>query len=212
MVRFNHIFIFLFLFVFAAAHSQSKYVISIEHNSHKLPFGLSKEVSKTKPVVALALSGGGARGLAQIGILKALEEAGIKVDIIIGTSMGSIIGGLYSAGYSVHQLDSIARNTNWNDLLSSERETNRRELFIDQKVTEDKAIFSLRMKGLTPILPTSINNGQKLSNYLNLLTLQAPIHADSSFDELKTKFRAVCTDLVTGSPVILSRGSLSQAM
>lgn len=212
MSRLNHILIFLFLFVFATAHSQSKYVISIEHNNHRLPFGLNKEVPKTKPVVALALSGGGARGLAQIGILKALEEAGIKIDIIVGTSMGSIIGGLYSAGYSVNQLDSIARNTNWNDLLSSERETNRRELFIDQKVTEDKAIFSLRMKGLTPILPTAINNGQKLSNFLNLLSLQAPIHVDSSFDELKTKFRAVCTDLVTGSPVILSEGSLSQAM
>jgi len=200
------------LIVFTAAHSQSKYVISIEHNSQKLPFGLTKEVPKTKPVVALALSGGGARGLAQIGILKALEEAGIKIDILVGTSMGSIIGGLYSAGYSVHQLDSIARNTNWNDLLSSERETNRRELFIDQKVTEDKAIFSLRLKGLTPVLPTSINNGQKLSNFLNLLTLQAPIHVDSSFDELKTRFRAVCTDLVTGNPVVLNKGSLSQAM
>lgn len=212
MIRFNHILIFLLVFSFTAAHSQSKYVISIEHNNHKIPFGLSKEVPKTKPVVALALSGGGARGLAQIGILKALEEAGIKIDIIVGTSMGSIIGGLYSAGYSVHQLDSIARNTNWNDLLSSERETNRRELFIDQKVTEDKAIFSLRMKGLTPIIPTSLNNGQKLSNYLNLLTLQAPIHVDSSFDELKTRFRAVCTDLVTGDPVVISKGPLSQAM
>ncbi len=212
MIRFNQIIIILLLISLTAVQAQSEYTISIKHKSKNLPFGLSKEVASSKPVVALALSGGGARGLAQIGILKALEEAGIRVDMIVGTSMGSIIGGLYSAGYSVEQLDSIARNTDWNDLLSSERETNRRELFIDQKVTEDKAIFSLRLKGLTPVLPTSINNGQKLSNYLNLLTLQAPIHVDSSFDELKTKFRAVCTDLVTGSPVIISKGSLSQAM
>ena len=212
MIRFNHILIFIMLIGFGAAHSQSGYIISIEHVTKRLPYGLTKEEPKTKPVVALALSGGGARGIAQIGVLQALEEAGIKIDIIVGTSMGSVIGGLYSAGYSVHQLDSIAVNTNWNDLLSSERETNRRELFIDQKVTEDKAIFSLRLKGLTPVLPTSINNGQKLSSYLNLLTLQAPIHVDSSFDELKTRFRAVCTDLVTGNPVVLSRGSLSMAM
>ena len=212
MVRFKHIIVFLMMVGFTGVYSQTPYVISIKHESKPLPFGLKKEVPKTKPVVALALSGGGARGLAQIGILKALEEAGIQVDIIVGTSMGSIIGGLYSAGYSVKQLDSIAVNTDWNDLLSSERETNRRELFIDQKVTEDKAIFSLRLKGLTPILPTSINNGQKLSNYLNLLTLQAPIHVNNSFDELRTRFRAVCTDLVTGSPVVLSKGSLSQAM
>ncbi len=212
MIRFNHILIHLMLIGFTAVHPQTNYVISIEHSKKSLPFGLSKEVPKTKPVVALALSGGGARGLAQIGILKALEEYGIKVDIIVGTSMGSIIGGLYSAGYSVEQLDSIAVHTDWNDLLSAERETDRRELFIDQKVTEDKAIFSLRLKGFTPILPTSINNGQKLSNYLNLLTLQAPIHVRSSFDELRTRFRAVCTDLITGSPVIISEGSLSQAM
>ncbi len=212
MIRFNQILFILLLVSLTAVQAQSEYVISIQHKNKALPFGLSKEVSSTQPVVALALSGGGARGLAQIGVLKALEEAGIKVDIIVGTSMGSIIGGLYSAGYSVEQLDSIALDTDWNDLLSSERETNRRELFIDQKVTEDKAIFTLRLKGLTPLLPTSINNGQKLSNFLNLLTLQAPIHIDSSFDELKTKFRAVCTDLVTGSPVVIGKGSLSQAM
>ncbi len=212
MIRFNQILFVLLILGLTAVHAQSEYVIYIKHKSKDLPFGLSKEVSSTKPVVALALSGGGARGLAQIGILKALEESGIGVDMIVGTSMGSIIGGLYSAGYSVEQLDSIAQNTDWNDLLSSEHETDRRELFIDQKVTEDKAIFSLRLKALTPVLPTAINNGQKLSNYLNLLTLQAPIHVDSSFDELKTKFRAVCTDLVTGSPVVISEGSLSQAM
>src|SRR5690606_18454347 len=78
--------------------------------------------------------------------------------------------------------------------------------------TEDRAIFALRLKGLTPVLPTSINDGQKLSNFLNLLTLQAPIHVNDNFDELRTQFRAVCTDLVSGSPVIISKGSLSQAM
>ena len=212
MIRFKQILLLILLSGILSAFPQTQYEITIQHVSKKLPFGLTKEVPKSKPIVALALSGGGARGLSQIGILKALEEAGIKVDIIVGTSMGSIIGGLYSAGYSVHDLDSIAVNTNWDDLLASERETNRRELFIDQKVTEDRAIFSLRLKGLTPVLPTSINNGQKLSNYLNLLTLQAPIHVKKSFDELKTKFRAVCTDLVTGNPVVISKGSLSQAM
>ncbi|HSD62827.1 MAG TPA: patatin-like phospholipase family protein [Ignavibacteriaceae bacterium] len=212
MIRFRNILIIILLFGAASLHSQSHHIISIKYKIKDLPFGLTKEVPEARPVVALALSGGGARGLAQIGILKAFEEAGIKIDMIVGTSMGSIIGGLYSAGYTIKQLDSIAVNTNWDDLLASERETDRRELFVDQKITEDKAIFSLRLKGLTPVLPTSLNNGQKLSNYLNLLTLQAPIHVKNNFDELKTIFRAVCTDLVTGSPVIISSGSLSQAM
>lgn len=212
MVQVKYIFIIVILIGVTVLHSQSRLVISIEHKTETIPFGLKTKAPEDKPVVALALSGGGARGFAQIGILKAFEEAGININMIVGTSMGSIIGGLYSAGYSIEQLDSIAVNTNWDDLLASERETNRRELFVDQKITEDKAIFSLRLKGLTPVLPTSINNGQKLSNFLNLLTLQAPIHIKNSFDELKTRFRAVCTDLVTGNPVIISDGSLSQAM
>ncbi len=201
------------LFTFTTTiKSQTPYTIHIEYKKEKLPFGLVEEVPRNKPVVALALSGGGARGLAQVGVLKALEEAGIHVDMIVGTSMGSIIGGLYAAGYSVEQLDSIARNTDWDELLLPEGETNRRELFVDQKVTEDKAILTLRLEGLSPVIPTSINTGHRLSNYLNLLTLQAPVHVEENFDDFKIKFRAVCTNLITGNAVVLDKGSLSQAM
>ncbi len=164
------------------------------------------------PKIAVALSGGGARGLSQIGVLEALEENNIPIDIIVGTSMGSVIGGLYSAGYSIQQIDSIAKNTNWNAILAPSREIDRKELFVDQKITEDKAIFALRLKGFTPEIPTSINNGLRLTNYLNELTLQAPVHIKKSFDDLKYNFRAVCTDLVSGVPVILDKGALSQAM
>lgn len=208
----THRIILICCFFWTACFSQSTVYNKIETRSQKLPFGLTKTVPLDKPLVALVLSGGGARGLAQIGVLKAFEEAGIQLDIIVGTSMGSIVGGLYAAGYSAEDLDSIARSTNWNELLSTNREADRRELFVDQKITEDKAIFALRLEGLTPILPTSINDGQKLLNYLNLLTFQAPIHVKTDFDDLKVKFRAVCTDLLTGAAVQLSSGSLSQAM
>ncbi|HEX9739714.1 MAG TPA: patatin-like phospholipase family protein, partial [Ignavibacteriaceae bacterium] len=204
--------ILLIILFFPCSYGQESLKINLDYKINPLPFGLEEKIPKRKPVVALALSGGGSRGLAQIGVLKALEEAGIRVDLIVGTSMGSIIGGLYAAGYSIDQLDSIAVNTDWDDLLSPAGETDRRELFVEQKVTEDKAILTLRLNGLTPIIPTSINTGHKLSNYLNLLTLQAPVHSDSSFDDLKIKFRAVCTNLVTGEPVIIDGGSLSQAM
>jgi NTE family protein len=206
--------IFFFLLVSSLSISlcQSTYEIHVDYKTQSLPFGLEEKVSKDKPTIALALSGGGSRGLAQIGVLRALEEAGIKIDMIVGTSMGSIIGGLYAAGYSVDQLDSIATNTDWDDLLSPGGETDRRELFVDQKVTEDKAILTLRLNGLSPIIPTSINTGHKLSNYLNLLTLQAPVHSTDGFDDLKIKFRAVCTDLIKGEPVSIDGGSLSQAM
>jgi NTE family protein len=204
--------ILLLILFFPWSPAQEIIEIGIDYKINSLPFGLEEKIPGKKPVVALALSGGGSRGLAQIGVLRALEEAGIDIDMIVGTSMGSIIGGLYAAGYSVNQLDSIANYTDWDDLLSPAAETDRRELFVDQKVTEDKAILTLRLNGLTPIIPTSINTGHKLSNYLNLLTLQAPVHSNSSFDDLKIKFRAVCTNLVTGTPVIIDGGSLSQAM
>ncbi len=212
MINFKKIIIVLFPLLISTSLAQVTHTISAEYKIKKLPFGLTERIPKPMPSVALALSGGGARGLAQIGILKAIQEAKIPVSLIVGTSMGSIVGGLYSAGYSINQLDSIAVNTNWDNLLASDRETNRRELFVDQKISEDKAIFSLRLKGLSIVLPTSLNNGEKLSNYLNILTFQAPIHVDSSFDELRKNFRAVCTNLVNGEPVVIGSGSLSQAM
>jgi NTE family protein len=205
-------FFFYFIFFLSISFAQQTEIIKLETTERQLPFGLSEIISKENPTVALALSGGGARGLAQIGVLKALEEGGLPVDLIVGTSMGSIVGGLYAAGYSISELDSTAKNIDWASLISLERKTNRRDLFVDQKITEDKAVLSLRLQGLKPIIPTSINDGQRLSNQLNLLILQAPIHIKENFDNLLYKFRAVCTDLVTGEKVVLSRGSLSLAM
>lgn len=200
------------LMIAGASNAQQRNVIALEYKESRLPFGLKEKVVAQQPSVALVLSGGGARGLAQIGVLRALSEHDIPVSLIVGTSMGSIIGGLYSAGYTVHELDSIVHAMPWNDLMSSTEETNRKDLFVDQKITEDKALVAFRLEGLHLVLPTSITTGQRLSNYLNLLALNAPIHVNSGFDELKYNFRAVCTDLVTGNLVVLNQGSLSQAM
>lgn len=206
------IFLMCLCFLSVSTVSQTRYEFHIPLKEKQLPFGLKTKVSANKPVIGFALSGGGARGIAQIGVLKALEEKDIFPDFIVGTSMGSIVGGLYSAGYSIEDLDSIARNTDWFDLLTLNRQSNRRDFFVDQKVTEDRAIFSLRLDGLNPLLPTSFNDGQKLSNYLNILTFDAPIHSQQNFDLLKYKFRAVCTNLIDGSPVVLKEGSLSKAL
>jgi len=202
----------LVTFFTSFVYTQTTKIITLNYQTEKTVFGLTKKVSKISPSVGFALSGGGARGLAQIGVLKALLEEGINPDIIVGTSMGSIVGGLLAAGYSIEQLDSIAINTNWQNLLAFERQSNRKDLFVDQKVTEDKAIFTLRLKGLKPVIPTALNGGMKIMNFLNLAVLQAPIHVKSSFDGLKIKFNAVCTNLLTGKPIILDNGSLSQAM
>lgn len=206
------IMIIIFASISSEIISQPTEVILIETTKRFLPFGLSENISKDRIKVALSLSGGGARGLAQIGVLKSLEEAKVPIDLIVGTSMGSIVGGLYAAGFSVQDLDSIAKHTDWESFISLDRKTNRRELFVDQKITEDKAVLSLRLQGLNPIIPTSINDGQKLSNHLNLLALHAPIHAKENFDNMLYKYRAVCTNLINGDKVVLDKGSLGLAM
>ncbi len=200
------------LFCAQAFAQQGTIILKPEYVVRKLPFGLEKRRPAQMPTVGLALSGGGARSISHIGVLKALAQNHVPVDLIVGTSMGSIVGGLYASGYSLSDLDSIVHVTNWNSMLSTSNKIDRRELFLDQKVTEDKSVFALRLNKLKPIIPTSFNDGQKFTNYLNVLTFQAPFRQSKNFNDLEIPFRAVCTNLVTGDPVILKRGSLAQAL
>jgi len=202
----------LVIIIITPTLAQEKKTISLDLREKNLPFGLTEHVPSIDPVIGLALSGGGARAISQIGVLRALEEAGIETDVIVGTSMGSIIGGLYSAGYSVDELDSITINAKWDELLALNGEANRRELFVDQKITEDRALFALRLDGLKLIIPTSFNDGQRLTNFLYLLANNAPVHPKNSFDDLWQKYRAVCTDLISGEMIVIDSGDLSRAM
>ncbi len=182
----------------------------------------SKEISfpvKTtaeRPRVGLALSGGGARGLAQIGILKVLERERIPIDFIAGTSVGGILGGLYAAGYSPEELERIALDIDWNDLLSDTPP--RLSLFLSQREEKEGSLFQFRLDGFKPYIPTALTSGQKLTNLFTSLSMRANLTSrwlqepDASFDNLKIPFRAVTTDLVTGERVILDSGDLAQAL
>ena len=211
MMKMLKLYIFFAFLFYIQPFSQNKTVIKLNTKEKNLAFGLTTPVPEELPKIGLALSGGGSRGLSQVGVLKALLEHDIPFDVVVGTSMGSIVGGLYSIGYSIEELDSISASANWNDFLSA-KETNRNELFIDQKITEDKAVFTLRLDGFKPIIPTSISTGQKISNFFSLLTLNAPIHVNNSFNDLRKSFYAVSTDLVSGEPVVIDNGSLSMAL
>ncbi|WP_081489472.1 patatin-like phospholipase family protein [Melioribacter roseus] len=200
----------LFFSCLTISMAQRSDTLRLDLEGRLLPFGLEEQIPANRPRIGLALSGGGARALTQIGILKFLEEIDLPVDMIVGTSMGSIIGGLYASGYSVDYLDSIALSTDWNGIFTSES-SNRNELFVDQKITQDKAVLSLRLEGLKPIIPRSLNSGLKGSAFLNLLALNAPVKTND-FDKLIYKYRAVCTDLVNGREVIIGKGSLGLAM
>jgi len=165
-----------------------------------------------KPRIALVLSGGGARGIAAIGVLRVLERNRIPIDLIVGTSMGSIIGGLYAMGYSPEQLQRIVDTTNWDELLSYNDDALRKDLFLDQKIARDKSVLVLRFKGFEPVIPEAFSSGQRLSNFLNILTLQGLYKPNPCFDDLRIPFRAVTTDLVTGKRIVIDRGDMTEAL
>lgn len=176
-----------------------------------LPYSRNGFTVPVRPRVGLALSGGGARGLAQIGVLRAFEEDGIPVDIIAGTSIGSIVGGLYAAGYSPDRLSGAVHAIDWDDLLRLSDQSDREHLLVDQKPVFDRSLLSIRIDGLRPVLPLSVSNGQRLANLLNELVVQGVYHA-SHFDQLRIPFRAVTTDLYSGRRVVIDSGSLAEAL
>ncbi len=173
---------------------------------------LIKNSTSDHPKVGLVLSGGGSRGLAQIGVLRSLEKHNIPIDFIVGNSMGSVVGGLYASGYTTTDLETIATHTDWDDVLSFNEETKRTELFLGQKEADQLGYLTIRFDGLVPIIPSSISSGQRLINYLVNLTLQSPYHPDSMFDDLKIPFRAIAVDLIKGKRTIIDHGSLAEAM
>ncbi|MDD5674601.1 MAG: patatin-like phospholipase family protein [Chitinivibrionales bacterium] len=169
--------------------------------------GLINPVS-AKPHLALVLSGGGARGLAQIGCLKALEEAHIKPDLIVATSMGAVIGSLYACGYSVDSIARIAHDIDWNRVLSNAAD--RRQLFVSQKTGPVNYLMELRLDyNFVPILPTSLSNGQTLYDWLLPKVSAAQIRAQGNFDSLPVPLRIVTTDIVSGRQIVLSSGDIA---
>ena len=161
-----------------------------------------------KPKVALVLSGGGAKGIAHIPVLQALDSLGIVPDLIIGTSMGSVVGGLYAMGYSGDSIANIANNTNWDNLLTGDIPLNK--VSIEEKSEFKKYLIKMDIVNWSPKLNPSLLRDQNLREFLSLLTF--PIYNINNFDDLSIPFRAMTTDIVNGKEVILGKGSLSLAM
>jgi len=166
---------------------------------------------KNSTKIALVLSGGGARGLAQIGVLKALEEEGIQPDLIVATSMGAIIGSMYAIGIAPDSIERMSRDIDW-DLIFTNT-SHRRDLLVSQKNEPTNYLFELRFADdLTPILPNSISHGQLIHSILSPL-LSAPLYqAHLDFDRLTIPLRVVTTNIVTGQTVVFSKGNLADAI
>ncbi|MBA6068160.1 patatin-like phospholipase family protein [Pseudomonas mosselii] len=164
-----------------------------------------------RPKIGLVLSGGAARGLAHIGVLKALEEQGVRIDAIAGTSMGAVVGGLYASGYSIAELEKLATTLDWQQALSDapprkdvpfRRKQDDRDFLVKQKL-------SFRDDGSLG-LPLGVIQGQNLALLLeSKLAHTADIR---DFDKLPIPFRAVATDITSGEKVIFRRGHLPQVI
>lgn len=174
------------------------------------PFSASAAEENTRPKIGLALSGGGARGGAHVGVLKALEEYGVQVDYIAGTSMGAIIGGLFASGYSAEEIENVLGETDWKKALTDSPD--RRSRTMRKKELEAQFFIPFRVgfnKGKLQ-LPLGAIEGQHLDQIFHELFL--PVVDVANFDRLPIPFRAVATDLVTGEAVVLSEGSLPNAV
>lgn len=169
---------------------------------------LSQSQVNRRPKIGLVLSGGGAKGLAHIGVLKVLEEEGIPIDYITGTSMGSIVGGLYACGYSVDRIEKLTRSINWDELLLDQ--ISRRNISIEEKDDFGKYILEFPLVKGRVQLPKGMVDGQKVSILLSRLTWQ--VHSISDFDKLPIPFRCVATDIVNVKPVVLKSGYLPDAV
>lgn len=167
---------------------------------------LLTEAMAQGPKIGLVLGGGGAKGAAEVGVLKVLEEAGIKPDYICGTSIGSIVGGLYAAGYSAAELETMFQTQEWLSLLTDRSSSLANEPYkVDNDVTYifGFPIIDRKAKGLGVMKGSSIEH---------MLDSMVCAKGCKDFQSLKIPFCCVAADIRSGTEVILREGSLARAM
>jgi len=169
----------------------------------------AQKAETRRPVVGIALSGGGALGLAHVGVLRYLEEHRIPVDRIAGKSMGGLLGGLYATGHDAADLEKIISEADWDDLLRATPRFEDRSVAEKQEWNRITGQYSLQLgKGFA--LPAGINSGQSL---VLLLSRETAAYWDvRDFDDLPIPFRCVATDLLSGEAFVLGEGLLPKAL
>jgi NTE family protein len=173
-----------------------------------LPISSHSQENTKRPKVGLVLSGGGAKGFAHIGVLKVLEQAGVKIDYIAGTSMGAVVGGLYASGYSATQIDSIFYNTNFDELLQDYIPRSSKSFY--EKRNDQMYAITLPFNKFKFGIPIAYSKG--MYNYSLLSKLTHKVRFVDDFNKLPIPFVCVATDIEKGEEVILNHGYLAQAM
>ena len=169
--------------------------------------GLFAQDKGKRPSIGITLSGGGAKGLAHVGILKAIDSAGLKIDYVTGTSMGSIIGALYASGYSGDSIEKIGRDMDWDMLLSNS--SSLRSFSMQEKEDYSKYAVELPWVDKTLRLPSGVLESQEL--WLRFNELFFPVHQIKDFSKFPRSFQCIATDVATGDIVVLDSGEIVQA-
>ncbi|MFD2719676.1 patatin-like phospholipase family protein [Hymenobacter monticola] len=172
------------------------------------PMLMQAQTPAARPRIGLTLGGGGARGLAHIGLLKALDSAQVRVDYVSGTSMGAVVGALYAEGYTGAEIERIAQAIDWNAMLSNATPLAALPLAERDESGRYIAELPLTRKGLQ--LPGGLLESQEL--WLKLIELYFPFYRTKNFDDFERKFRCVATDVVAGQPVVLRQGEIASAV
>jgi NTE family protein len=158
--------------------------------------------------VGLVLSGGGAKGLAHIGVLKVIEEAGVKIDYIGGTSMGAIVGGLYASGYSAKELDSLFKKTDFTDLINDNLPRGAKSFY--EKEASEKYALTLPFNNFKISFPPAYSGGQNIYN--ELVRVLYHVRNVNDFSKLSIPFLCIATNVETGKEVLLNKGYLPEAI
>lgn len=177
-------------------------------------FAVYGEDAKPRKKVGVVLSGGGAKGFAHVGVLKVLEEIGIPIDYIAGTSMGAVVGGLYSVGYNADMIDSLIQVQDWNHLMRDN--VYREHIIASRRNIQDTYVVSLpynlpfgdKTGGVS--LPPGVYTGQNIYNLL--LNLTIGYHQNTNFDNLPIPFGCITADVRTGEEIPMRNGNLAEAI
>ncbi len=171
-----------------------------------LPPALHAQVSCDTGRIALVLSGGGAKGLAHIGVLKTLDSLGIRPDLVVGTSMGSIIGALYASGYSASEIDSITRNIGFNRAFRSYK------VRVPRPLEQLHPLLAWEQRATGFELQRGTVSESEVDAMLNRALLRGNLTARGDFDRLPIPYRAVATDIRNRQTVVLATGDLARAV
>lgn len=174
----------------------------------QISLGQDNNTQNKRPKVGLVLSGGGAKGLAHIGVLKVIDSLGIKVDYIAGTSMGAIVGGLYASGYNANQLETIFSNIDVDALLQDYTPREAKSFY--EKRNDEIYALTLPFNKFKLGLPSGLSKGLYNFNLISLLTQHVSNVRD--FNQLPIPFLCIATDAETGEKMVLDKGILAQCM